>query len=111
MDRNADVKDAVKEVGEDVRARVSQGAESAKHEVKKTVDGVMAWIEKNPAASIGIAVAAGVAVGTIVTRLATPTQSEAEKKVRHWVHNAQGSWDEIRQALTSVKSAINRLNM
>ncbi len=110
MDHNADVKDTIETLGEDLRARVSRNSEPIKHEVNQTLDSAMGWIKKNPVMALGIAVVAGAAVGSVVTRLVTPTQSDAEKKVRHWVHNAQGSWDEIRQALTSVKSAISRLS-
>ncbi|MBK8869957.1 MAG: hypothetical protein IPN19_02615 [Elusimicrobia bacterium] len=110
MDRIEDVKETIETLGEDFRARVSRNSEPIKQEAKHTLDEAMAWIKKNPVLSLGIAVLAGAAVGTAVTRLVTPTQSDAEKKVRHWVHNAQGSWDEIRQALTSVKSAISRLS-
>lgn len=110
MDRNADVKDTIETLGEDLRARVSRNSEPIKQDVKQTLDGAMAWIKKNPVLSLGIALVSGAAVGAVVTRLVTPTQSDAEKKVRHWVHNAQGSWDEIRQALTSVKSAISHLS-
>jgi gas vesicle protein len=110
MDRIADVKETIETLGEDLRARVSRNSEPIKQEVKHTLDEAMTWIKKNPVLSLGMAVLAGAAVGAAVTRLVTPTQSDAEKKVRHWVHNAQGSWDEIRQALTSVKSAISRLS-
>ncbi len=110
MDRNADVKESIETLGEDLRARVSRNSEPVKQEFKQNLDSTVAWMKKYPALSIGLGVVAGAAVGAAVTRLLTPTQSNAEKKVRHWVHNAQGSWDELRQALSSLKSSISRLS-
>ena len=110
MDRNIDGKEAVETLGEDLRTRVSRTTEPVKQEIKQAVEGTVGWIKKNPGISIGLAAVAGAAIGAVIARLMTPTQSDAEKKVRHWVHNAQSSWDELRQALSGVKSAIDRLS-
>ena len=110
MERNADVKESIETLGEDLRARVSRNAEPMKQEFKQNLDSAVAWMKKYPALSFGLGVVAGAAVGAAATRLLTPTQSNAERKVRHWVHNSQGSWDELRQALSSIKSSVSRLS-
>lgn len=110
MDRSADVKESIETLGEDLRARISRNSEPIKQEFKQNLDSAVNWMKKYPALSLSLAVVAGAAVGAVVARIMTPTQSDAEKKVRHWVHNAQGSWDQLRQALSSVKSSISRLS-
>jgi hypothetical protein len=110
MDRNADGLGKTETLGEDLRARVSHTTEPVKQEIKQAVEGTVGWIKGNPGLSVGLATLAGVAVGAVIVRLMTPPQSKTEKNVRHWVHNAQGSWDELRQALSGVKSAIGRLS-
>jgi hypothetical protein len=73
---------------------------------------VVALTKKHPGAALGLAAAGGALAGFNATRLATPSQGEAEKKVRRWVDNAQDGWRQLRegldQALSSAKGAAGR---
>ena len=113
MDGNADVKDAVGTLGQDIRERILRGAEPVKKGFIQFLEDTASLTKKHPGLALGLAAVGGALVGMVVTRMVTPIQSDAEQKVRHLVHNAQGGWGKLQegldQALTSVKSAISLL--
>jgi len=112
MERNVDVKEGIDGLGEELRERVARAAEPVTEGVMEFWGSVAAWTKKNPGMALGLAAAGGALAGMLFTRLASPIQSNAEQKARHWVHNAQNSWEELQeglgQALASVRSAISR---
>jgi ElaB/YqjD/DUF883 family membrane-anchored ribosome-binding protein len=113
MDNGAEVKETMGTLGEDLRERIMRGAEPVTKGVAKFWDDTVSLTKKHPGAAVGLAAIGGAVIGILVTRMVTPVQSNAEQKVRHWVHNAQGSWGQLRegleQALVGVRSAINLL--
>lgn len=113
MDGIAEVKDAVGTLGQDIRERILRGAEPVKKGIMQFLEDTASLTKKHPGIALSLAAAGGALVGIVITRMVTPVQSDAEQKVRHWVHNAQGGWGKLQegldQALTSVKSAINLL--
>jgi ElaB/YqjD/DUF883 family membrane-anchored ribosome-binding protein len=113
MDGNASVKEAVGVLGDDLRERILRTAEPVKKGFAQFWDDTVSLTKKHPGMALSLAAVGGAVAGILVTRMVTPIQSDAEQKVRHWVHNAQGSWGRLQegldQALTSVKSAISLL--
>ncbi len=112
MERNADVKESIDGLGEDIRERVARAAEPVTEGVKEFWGSISGWTKKNPGLALSVAAAGGALAGMLFTRLTSPIQSHAEQKARHWVHNAQNGWEELQeglgQALASVRSAISR---
>ena len=112
MERNADAKETIESLGDDLRERVTRAAEPVTEGVKEFWGSVAVWTKKNPGTALSLAAAGGALAGILFTRMASPLQSNAEQKARHWVHNAQDGWEELQeglgQALASVRSAIGR---
>ncbi len=113
MERTTDVKETIEALGEDLRGRASRATEPVARELGEFWDDAVGLMKKHPGRALGLAALGGVAAGFVLTRLMAPTESDAEKKVRHWVHNAQGTWSELRdgfdQILNVARSTVGHL--
>lgn len=99
MNRSEDGKETIATMGEDLRERVSRTAEPVQQELEQYWDNAVSLMKKHPGKALGLAAIGGALAGVVVARLMTHTPSDAEKKVRHWVHNAQDSWGLLRDGL------------
>ncbi len=109
MNRSEDGKETTATLGEDFREGVSRTAEPVQQELKPYWDNAVSLMKKHPGWALGLAAFGGALAGVVVARRMTHPPSDTEKKVRHWVHNAQDSWGLLRDGLNRAAAGVRGL--
>jgi len=92
----------VRSGAEKVKKQINDASEQIKTQAEKTWDDLIETVKRHPGKAIGITLAAGVAVGTLVTMAASRRRRSPSDSFSDLAGNGLDAWDRMKSGFEEV---------